>query len=345
MSATLLYPYGAAEISGVIKTSAADFLVDEILGFEPSGEGEHLFLKIEKTGLSTHELIDQIALDFNIKPRDVGYSGLKDKHAITRQWLSLHLAGQMQSMKIPETSAYKILAQGWHARKLKPGSHRSNRFEVLIREVHTFDETTQQQIASIREKGMANYFGQQRFGVSDDNVSRALQIFANARKTRKLSRTRKGIYMSALRSELFNQILSARIGHEIWDKPVEGDVFMLSGSQSIFQEEITDQIIDRYSRFDISSTASLFGEGENRLKSQALEIEQGVIKDNAEISDCLLRLKAKLHRRPVRIQVKNFEVDYHPDNKLLSLKAELPRGSYFTSLLNHVVDIGTGRAH
>ena len=212
MSALLLYPYGTPEISGVIKTSAADFLVDEILGFEPSGEGEHLFLKIEKTGLSTHELIDQIALDFNIKPRDVGYSGLKDKHAITRQWLSLHLAGQMQSMKIPETSSYKILAQGWHAKKLKPGSHRSNRFEVVIREVDSFGEITRQQIASIREKGMANYFGQQRFGVSDDNVNRALQVFANARKTRKLSRTRKGIYLSALRSELFNQILSARIG-------------------------------------------------------------------------------------------------------------------------------------
>jgi len=344
MSASLLYPYGAAKISGVIKTSVADFLVDEILGFEPSGEGEHLFLRIEKTGLSTHELIDQIALDFNIKPRDVGYSGLKDKHAITRQWLSLHLAGQMQSMTIPETSSYKILEQGWHAKKLKPGSHRSNRFEVLIREVDSFGETTQQQLELIREKGMANYFGQQRFGVSDDNVSRALQVFANARKTRKLSRTRKGIYLSALRSELFNQILSARIGRDIWNKPVEGDVFMLSGSQSIFQEEITDEIIGRFSLFDISSTASLFGEGENRLNFQALEIEQTIFKENAEICDCLLRLKAKLHRRPIRIQVKNLEVDYQSANKLINIKAELPRGSYFTSLLNHFVDFGTGRA-
>ena len=339
MSPSLLYPYGAPEISGVIKSEVADFKVDETLGFEPSGEGEHLFLQIEKTGLSTHELIDQVAIDFNIKPRDVGYSGLKDKHAVTRQWLSLHLAGQMQSMKIPESSAYKILSQGWHTRKLKPGSHRSNCFEVLIREVDSFDGTAQQQLDLIREKGMANYFGQQRFGRSDDNVSRALQVFANARKTRKLSRTRKGIYLSALRSELFNQILSARIKNDIWNKPAEGDVFMLSGSQSIFQEAITDEILERFSQFDISSTASLFGEGENRLKLQALQIEQTVFEENVEICDCLLRLKARLHRRPIRIQVKNLEVDYQSADKLINIKAELPRGSYFTSLLNHFVDI------
>ena len=187
----------------------------------------------------------------------------------------------------------KILSQGWHAKKLKPGSHRSNRFEVRIREVDSFDETTQLQISSIKERGMANYFGQQRFGRSDDNVSRALQVFSNARKTRKLSRTRKGIYLSALRSELFNQILSARIEQDIWDEPVEGDVFMLSGSRSIFQEAITGEILDRHTRFDLSSTASLYGEGESKLRSRALEIEHQAFENNSEIIECLLRLKSK----------------------------------------------------
>ena len=81
MTGTLAYPYGKAKVSGTIKSQSTDFRVDEELGFEPDGEGEHLFLKIEKTGLSTHELIDRIAVDFKLKPRDIGYSGLKDKHA------------------------------------------------------------------------------------------------------------------------------------------------------------------------------------------------------------------------------------------------------------------------
>jgi len=339
MTDSLFYPYGVAEIKGVIKSTAADFKVEEVLGFEPSGEGEHLFLYIEKTGLSTHELIDQVAEDFKLKPRDIGYSGLKDKHAITRQWLSLHLAGQMQSMKLPETSAYKILRQGWHARKLKTGSHRSNRFEVLVRSVDHFGDVPQQQVNAIREKGMANYFGQQRFGRSDDNVSRALQIFRNARKTRKLSRTRKGIYLSALRSELFNQIVSSRIEQDLWLEPIDGDVFMLSGSQSIFQETISDEILERYRQFDLSSTASLLGEGETRLRAEALAIERQVLEKNVETTECLLRLKAKQQMRPTRIRVAALEVDYQSKDAAIRITAELPRGSYFTTLLSHFIDI------
>ena len=244
-------------------------------------------------------------------------------------------------MRLPQASGYKILSQAWHSRKLKTGSHRSNRFEVIVREISSFNEITEQQLESIKAKGMANYFGQQRFGSSDDNVNRALQIFTNGRKTRKLSRTRRSIYLSALRSELYNQILSTRIGRNIWDEPIQGDVFMLAGSQSIFQEDLTDEILNRYACLDISSTASLFGEGDSRLKSQALEIEQAVLDKNIEISDCLLNLKAKRQMRPLRIPVRDLEVDYLPEEKQLIISVELPRGSYFTSFLKHFVDIAS----
>ena len=334
----MFYPYGESLVTGKLKSEAADFKVVENLGFEPSGEGEHLFLSIEKEGLSTHELIDALARDFKLRPRDIGYSGLKDKQAITRQWVSLHLPGQMRLFEMPEINGYSILDQGWHNRKLKPGTHRSNSFEVLIRDIESFPEDSQRQVSLIKSAGMANYFGQQRFGERQDNVSRAIQVFGNPRKTRKLSRTKKSLYISALRSHLFNQILSNRIESDHWLKPVDGDVFMLAGSHSIFQEAINDEIRGRYQSFDLSSCASLFGEGESKLVGEALEIENRVLSSHPEIIECLLRLKAKLQMRPTRIDVKGLNVEHRKEEKSLLIEATLPRGSYFTTLLDHFID-------
>ena len=109
MSGKPLYPYGKPVISGLLKSQAEDFKVSENLGFEPTGEGEHLFLWIEKSMLTTHELIECVARDFSLKARDVGYSGLKDKFAVTRQWLSLYLPGQMKRLELPDISKYNLL--------------------------------------------------------------------------------------------------------------------------------------------------------------------------------------------------------------------------------------------
>lgn len=334
----MFYPYGESLVTGKLKSEAADFKVVENLGFEPSGEGEHLFLLIEKEGLSTHELIDALARDFKLRPRDIGYSGLKDKQAITRQWVSLHLPGQMRLFEMPEINGYSILDHGWHHRKLKPGTHRSNSFEVLIRDIDSFPEDSQRQVSLIKSAGMANYFGQQRFGERQDNVSRAIQVFSNPRKARKLSRNKKSLYISALRSHLFNQILSNRIELKHWQEPLDGDVFMLAGSHSIFRENLNDEILHRYQCFDISSAASLYGEGDSKLVGEALEIEKKVYVENSAIVDSLLAQKAKLQMRPTRIAVLDLSVEYQEKEKTLLIKASLPGGSYFTTLLNHFVD-------
>ncbi len=338
MTALFSYPYGKPVISGKLKTIADDFFVEEELGFEPTGEGEHLFLNIEKSGLTTQELIDRVAGDFGIRTRDIGYSGLKDKVAVTRQWLSLHMPGQMHNAINVNPPGYIILKQTWHDKKLRPGTHRFNRFDVLLREVNQPGEKTRRQMDSLQTFGMANYFGQQRFGSNSDNVRRALRVFANARKARKLSRNKKSLYLSALRSELFNQILSKRIKADIWQEPVEGDVFMLAGSQSIFQEKLDSEILNRYQKFDISSTASLYGKGADMLRLRALEIENQVYQDNPEICQCLLDQGVKRQMRALRIIVRDFSFQYDPGKKQLRLKAVLPRGCYFTSLLGHFVD-------
>jgi len=340
MTGKFLYPYGEPIISGLLKSQAEDFKVTEKLGFKPQGEGEHLFLWIEKSGLTTHELIERVAKDFSVKARDIGHSGLKDKIAVTRQWLSLYLPGQMTSLELPHISDYKLLDQAWHHKKLRPGTHRSNHFEVIIRNVDTMPATSWQQLDSIRNKGMANYFGQQRFGRQDDNVEQALRAFSNARRARKLSRNKRGLYVSALRSFLFNRILARRIERGFWHKPLSGDVFMLRGSQSIFFESLNDALLERYNRFDLSSTISLYGSGKRLLEDDALELEDQVLSKFEDVKHCLNQQNAKLQMRATRVAVQELSVNHDASGKSLHIEVTLPRGSYFTSLLNHFIETG-----
>lgn len=334
------YPYGEPAISGLLKSQAEDFKVSENLGFEPSGEGEHLFLWIEKSTMTTHDLIEHVARDFCVKAKDIGHSGLKDKIAVTRQWLSLYLPGKMYSLELPDISGYKLLAHAWHHKKLRPGTHRSNHFEVVIRNVESVPEVVWQQLELIRSQGMANYFGRQRFGRQDDNVERALHAFINPRRARKLSRSKKGLYISALRSFLFNRILSHRIGQGFWSKPLPGDVFMLSGSHSIFFEAINDVLLERFNQLDISSTISLYGSGKRLLQGDALALEDQVFAEHETINQCLIQQKAKLQMRATRVAVQDLNVTHDLPEKFLRIEVTLPRGSYFTSLLNHFVDTG-----
>lgn len=332
------YPYGKPCQTGAIKSRPEDFRVIENLGFEPCGEGEHLFLHIEKTNLTTQDLVEQVAREFSVKPRDIGYSGLKDKLAVTQQWLSVHLPGQMNSTEIPESSHYKLLQHNWHNKKIRPGSHRSNSFEVIVKNIDELSEHTQQQIDELTSFGVANYFGEQRFGSQQDNVERAIHTFTNERRTRKLSRTKRSLYISALRSFLFNQILSCRIELGHWKEPLNGDVFMLSGTHSIFCESVNDEISERFARQDLSSTASLFGIGDRLLEAEALAIESEVLSQYEDIVKCLTDQKSKLQMRSTRIAVENFTVEHDAETLTLNVKVTLPAGCYFTTLLAHFID-------
>ena len=331
------YPYKQPDISGVIKRQPEDFRVTENLGFEPCGEGEHLFLHIEKTSLTTHDLIEQVAGEFSVKPRDIGYSGLKDKIAVTQQWLSVHLPGQMNSAEAKQSTEYTLLSSGWHNKKIRPGSHRSNSFDVIVRDVGELSSQTQQQIEDVRQYGMANYFGVQRFGSQQDNVDRAIHSFSNDRRARKLSRTKRSLFISALRSYLFNEVLSQRIEKGHWKQPLTGDVFMLSGSHSLFSDAIDETILERFQQLDISSAASLYGDGSRKLEQDALALEDEVFEQHPQIIECLDKQKVKLQMRSTRVAVEAFKVEYDKQQETLQLQVTLPRGSYFTTLLEHFV--------
>ena len=335
MSQELAFPYGAVTSSAVFKSTPGDFEVEEDLGFEPSGDGEHLFLWVEKSGLGTLELIERLARENALPPSLFGHSGLKDKHALTRQWLSLHLPGKASPITAASGDGYRILRQLRHHKKLRPGTHRSNSFRVCLRRFDALPDETRQQIESVARQGFANYFGRQRFGRQQDNVRQALAQLGK----RRLPRSRKSLYLSSLRSHLFNQILAQRIRLGHWRDPVDGDVFMLRGSHSIFSDALDADLIARYRSMDISSCASLYGAGRNLMSAQAFEIEQQQFARHGEITDCLDRHDSKLQMRPLRVAADSFDYDYDATAATLRLELSLPTGSYVTTLLDHFVEL------
>ena len=329
----LVYPYGPPVTAGILKSRPKDFRVCEELGFEPSGEGEHLFLLVEKDGLSTHELISRVARDYSLDPKLVGYSGLKDKHALTRQWLSLHMPGKKPPAELFKGNGYRVLRQASHNRKLRPGTHKYNSFQVVLREVSDFSDHSRDQISAVARQGFANYFGVQRFGRQQDNVTQALEQLPG----RRVTRSRKSILLSSLRSHLFNRILALRISLGHWELPLEGDVFMLRGNRSIFSETLDDRLVERFQTLDISNTASLYGSGQGLLTAEPQALEAQVFAECDAITRCLDQQGARLQMRALRAVVDNFSYDYDAGDQSLLLKLDLPAGCYVTIVLGHFI--------
>ncbi len=331
----LVYPYGVAHVTGLIKSCPEDFRVVEELGFEPSDEGEHLFLLVQKSALTTPELVDRIARDYSIHPRQIGYSGMKDKNALTTQWLSLHLPGQSAAASPAGGDGYRVLRALRNRSKLRRGTHKFNFFSICVRAVDALPGASLAQLDDLARQGIANYFGAQRFGRRQDNVTRALAQLDQPG----LKRARKSILLSSLRSYLFNQVLARRIARGYWTQPLDGDVFMLRGSHSIFSASLDAALSERFAEMDISSTASLYGNGESRLSGAALQLEQQVFDENGEITNCLDRQGVSRQMRSLRVVVEDFAYEYDAGERCLRLELRLPAGSYLTSLLDHFIRV------
>ncbi len=244
--------HGGPLAAGDYRASPEDFVVEECLDFAPEGHGEHLWLWLEKRDLSTAELARRLARACEVTPRDIGYSGMKDRIAVTRQWLSVHLPGREApddlDVRLGDTPVC-VLAHARHPRKLKRGVHRRNRFQLRLSGpivTHPELETRWQRLV---EAGVPNYFGPQRFGVDGHNLARACGILARGWRKRD---DRQGLMLSTARSYLFNELLASRIRAGDWSTPLAGDVVMLDGTQSQFVAESDDAFSDEASPGDAS---------------------------------------------------------------------------------------------
>jgi tRNA pseudouridine13 synthase len=328
------YVYGSPSGVGKIRTLPEDFVVHENLAFEPSGDGEHVFLQIQKTGENTDYVARQLARFANVRQRDIGFAGLKDRHAVTTQWFSVWLPGKSEpDWTAFTTDSMKVLHTARHARKLKRGVLSGNRFEITIRDWQGDQAKTFEQLELIRANGIANYYGEQRFGNQGQNVNKSLAMFRGM----KAGREQRSLYLSAARSYLFNQILSERVAEGTWNQALAGDTFMFDCSKSCFKSQLPDaEILRRLEAKNIHPTGVLWGKGEVDVSADALAIEQKAIDSYDELAQGLLASGVEKARRALRINVENLEWQFS-NQTTLHLYFTLPAGSYATSVLREII--------
>ncbi len=325
--------WGGPTLRGRLRAVAEDFEVEELPSFEPSGDGEHHWLWIEKRGANTEWLARQLATFAGVAAVDVGFAGRKDRHALTRQAFTVRLPGRPEfdwSAFVAE--GVRVLGTSRHARKLGRGSLAGNRFTLRIRDVEGDVEQAVAQFEQIKSLGMPNYFGEQRFGSGGGNLAAAEAMFAG----RRVRRDEREMLLSAARSVLFNDVLAARVGSGHWNVGLEGEVWQLEGSASIFgPEPATPELVERAEQGDIHPTGVMWGKGALRTQAEVARLEQACAAARAGIAAGLERAGVGMARRSLRVMPKHMVSDREGPH--WTLRFELPPGSYATSLLRELI--------
>lgn len=331
----LAYLHGMPDLSADLKTQLEDFIVTEVMPVELSGEGEHIWLKITKKGSNTDYVACQLAAFAGVKEADVSYAGLKDRYAVTTQWFSVQMPGQdgpdWFSIQHDEFTVDQV---GRHSRKLKRGTLSSNEFEICLRNLTGEQQFWQQRLELIRDNGVPNYFGLQRFGHDMGNLSRSLNLIQH-NKLRRLKPHKRSIYLSAMRSWLFNQVVSNRIDREAFEKAQDGDVYMLAESQACFSEPASDAIQQRLLQHELNLTAPLWGRGRAMSGYEVAAAEQLVADTFADFAKALEMAGMKQERRAMRLLPVKMRWEFQADNCLV-VYFELTKGSYATGLLREL---------
>lgn len=324
-----------SSLLGVIRSCPEDFQVDEIQSFTPSGQGEHVWLHIKKTGENTDWVAGQLAQIAKVPRRDVSFAGMKDRHAVTTQWFSVQMPGrEAPNWQESLSDTIEVLDEKRHDRKLKRGTLEGNHFKITIRDFQGDDEELKEAVEKIRQKGIPNYFGEQRFGHGGLNIQKAEQWFKGEFKVK--SRPKRSIYLSAARSWVFNHILSERVKNGTWNQAVDGDVFMLGGTKSCFSENIDQAIIERVEQQDIHPTGVLWGRGRLSSQGEVAELEQKIAEQFPVLCDGLERNGLKQERKALRLQVSDFTCSMDKKNNSILLKFSLPAGAFATSVLSEI---------
>lgn len=328
--------YGGPPGGGLIRQSPEDFKVEEVLPFTPSGEGEHLFLFIEKRGENTDYVARQLAKFAGVLARDVGYAGLKDRQAVTRQWFSIWLPGKpMPDWQHWDQENISLIDITRHHKKLKRGVLTGNKFSLMIRQWDGDVKHTEHVLNTIAVGGIANYYGAQRFGHQGKNIEKALSLFQG----QTFKRNQRSLYLSAARSFIFNCILARRIELENWNQVVAGDVLQFEGSNSFFRTDVVDSVLTaRVSALELHPTGCLWGLGNVPEHGDAWHIEQTILTQYSELRDGLEAMDLKIGRRALRVVVDNLTWAF-TDVQTLRLSFFLPAGSYATALLKEIIVI------
>jgi tRNA pseudouridine13 synthase len=333
---SLPHALGRPRASALARSRPEDFRVNELLGFQPEGEGEHLLLHLRKRSTNTVWLAKQLARFAGVPQRDVGYAGLKDRNAVTSQWFSVRQPVTRElDWSALESDEVQLLEAVRHRRKLRRGALARNRFHLRLREFDGETDDVEGRLQKIFTQGIPNYFGEQRFGHSGNNLEMADLLFKGELK--KVARHQRGIYLSAARSYLFNLVLAQRVEQGNWNRAMAGDSMQLDGRGSLFPvAEVDDTIRNRVVDLDIHPTGPLWGKGEQQVTGAVAGMERRILEACPEWLDGLVRLGLNLDRRALRARVIGLRWHW-PAAGELELEFELNPGSYATMVLREII--------
>jgi tRNA pseudouridine13 synthase len=323
-------------IPGELKTTPGDFEVEEVPAYAPSGEGEHVFALIEKRGLTTRDAVRALCERVGADPNAAGWAGLKDKHALTRQWISIWGATP-DSVKAAEVEGVRVLEATQHPQKLRTGHLRANRFRIRLQQVdmERIDDI-REVLSEIESQGLPNYYGEQRFGREGDNAERALRwVRGEARMPR--SGFQRKLQISALQSAIFNRRVAERIRTSTLGKVFPGDLMKKHESGGIFTASDLDETQARVDAWEISPTGPIFGAKMRWPEGEAFAREEALLEEAGLTLAQLAKWKriAPGTRRFVRVPIQGIMLGV--SDNTVNLEFTLPAGSYATILLREIL--------
>jgi tRNA pseudouridine13 synthase len=328
--------HGAPLPPAELKAAPEDFHVEEQLSFEPSGTGPHWLLRVEKRTANTRWVAAEIARLAGVPAADVGYAGLKDRHAIAVQWFSVpKLAMSAEAWMDVRTAEFKVLDARANLRKLKVGALAGNRFRICLRNATWSREQLDMKLDALRAHGAPNYFGPQRFGRDGYNLERVAAWMQSGVAPR--GRAERSFALSAARSLLFNALLARRVEAGDWSQLAPGDRASLDGSGSHFSvTAVDDELRRRLAEFDIHPSGALWGRGLPVTQGQALQHELEVSREFAAVADLLAAQGLTQERRALRCAIRGLAAER--DASTVTLSFSLGRGQFATAVLREICE-------
>lgn len=330
------WAWGRPGCHACVRLFPEDFIVDEVPAFAPDGEGHHALLQIRKRNTNTEWLARRLAALAGVPQSEVGYAGLKDRHAVTTQFFTVNLSGKEEpDWRQLSSGDITVLAVDRNRRKLRRGSLLKNRFCITLRRLAGDCAGLERRLQQIAERGVPNYFGEQRFGHAKHNLQMALAMFRG--ECRVSERHKRGLYLSAARAWLFNKVLSARVEEGTWERALPGESLLANGTSSAFSVRILNSEIERQvQQGELQPSGPLWGRGRPSSLAEALALETSVLESEVALRHGLERAGLEQARRALRLPVEALQWR-RPDDETLVLEFSLPPGAYATSVLRELV--------
>jgi len=327
--------HGELPARGRLRVEPEDFLVEEELGFAPAGSGAHVLLKVRKVNANTQWVARELARLAGCRPAEVGYAGLKDRRAVAVQWYSLPRprgAIDWHALRAPD---FEVLEAHAHTRKLPRGALAGNRFSIRIRVPEGDGAELAARLAprltAIRQRGVPNYFGTQRFGRGAGNLR------TPGTSVDRLPQQARAFALSAARSLIFNALLAARVTDGTWERLQVGDLANLDGRGSVFRVEAPDtELTERCRRLEIHPSGPLWGEGSPPSAAAVLKLEETIAARYPQAAAACAAARMAQERRSLRLAIHELRCETEP--RAVHLHFRLARGGFATSVLTELIE-------